>query len=157
MFLNRSKGFAELAADLLRHFAQRAEDGIFVGCFGGGCGERFPGVAIDRVQYQIIGTADLGNGAVEYGGGLRALAELPGKIVRQPRRRGLVHQFQGLVDLLVGKNREVGGLGELGCEALAQRIIEHSIACCVRKIREHDRAFAGQFWCAMHEEICTGG
>ena len=113
-FLNGGERFAEFAADICGGLAESGEDVIFILGFGGGAGEGFAGGTIDGVEDEIVGVADLRDGAFHDGGGLGALANLAGEFVGDAGGGGLSHVLQGLLHLAVGENVEEGGLRELG-------------------------------------------
>jgi hypothetical protein len=68
------------------------------------------------------------NGTFEKSGATSPLAEFAGNLWRQPHICWLLHQPQGLLNLLLGKKGKKGGLFQLHRETLSKGTVENGLA-----------------------------
>ena len=101
-------------------------------------------VAVPRAQAQYILASKAGDRAFQNHGTCRSLADLLSHFRSQPRLFRLSHQSQLLLDLPVRNQAEERRLLKLHGQSLAQRVVEHRVACLVIEIREDNRVLVGE-------------
>src|SRR3954454_13374804 len=156
MLFDSGKRFSDPGSELAGNLAQSVHDILSLGRLGLLLVEDITGIAGLRLQAQHVLASQACDGALQNRGAPGSLADFPRDFRSEPRSFRLTHQSQRLQDLLVPNQTEERRLLKLYQQPLAQRVVEHRIACLIIEIRQNDGVLAGQFRRAVEISVRRG-